>query len=123
MKKDRQNIMGLQTKSPREFNIDRKLRPHDPLILFINGERKSKSIESWIEIIPERLWDKIYNTKEYVYIYHVPNGKEVEKLSLCSNAYSLLKKAIEKSSPDRMAALARRKNTRLILSRVYSQLS
>ena len=60
MKRNGEDIMGLRAKSPREFNIDRKLRPQDPLILFIDGERISKSIARWIEIAPGRIWDKIY---------------------------------------------------------------
>jgi hypothetical protein len=69
----RQNDMGLRAKSPREFNIDRKLRPQDPLILFVDGERISKSVASWIEIVPERLWDKIHESSEYGSTYNVPN--------------------------------------------------
>ena len=65
--------MGLRAKSPREFNIDRKLRPQDPLILFVDGERISKSVASWIEIVPERLWDKIHESSEYGSTYNVPN--------------------------------------------------
>jgi hypothetical protein len=69
----RQNVMVLRAKSPREFNIDRKLRPHDPLILFVDGERISKSVVSWIEIVPERLWDKIHESSEYGSTYNVPD--------------------------------------------------
>ncbi len=115
--------MGLQTKSPREFNIDRKLRPQDPLILFFEGQRKSKSIASWIEIAPERIWDKIYESSNYGHKYNVPVGREVAKLSLCSNAHSLLKKTIKKSSPDRIEALDKRKKSRLALSRGKAELS
>jgi hypothetical protein len=123
IRKDRQIVMGLRTKSPQEFNIDKKLRPQDPLILFINGERKSKSIESWIEIVPERLWDKIYKTSEYGSKYNVPAGKEVSKLSLCSNAYSLLKRVIEKLYPVRQVEVDNRIRKRIATKRVKAQLS
>lgn len=121
--KNRQVVMGLQTKSPREFNIDRKLRPQDPLILFIDGERVSKSIASWIEIAPGRIWDKIHKTSEYGSTYSVPAGKEVAKLSLCSNAYSLLMKAIEEKSPDRLEELEQKRRTRIAIRRVRARLS
>ena len=123
MKRYRQNGMGLIAKRPAEFNIDMKLRPQDPLILFIDGERISKSVASWIEIAPNRIWDKIYGSAEYGGMYNVPVGKEVPKLSLCSNALSLLKKAIEKSSPDRIEALEKRKKFSLALSRMSTQFS
>ena len=115
--------MGLRAKSPREFNIDRKLRPQDPLILFIDGERISKSIARWIEIAPGRIWDKIYKSSEYGSMYNVPDKKEVDKLSLCSNAYSLLRKAIEEKSPDRLEELEQKNRTRIATRRVMARLA
>jgi len=119
----RQNVMGLRAKSPREFNIDRKLRPQDPLILFYHGERISRSVASWIEIVPERLWDKIHESSEYGNMYNVPDGREVLKLSLCSNAYSLLRKAIEEKSPYRLEELEKKNRTRIATRRVKARLS
>jgi hypothetical protein len=121
MKSSGQNVMGLRAKIPREFNIDKKLRPQDPLILFYHGERISKSVVSWIEIVPERLWDKIHKTSEYGSTYSVPAGKEVEKLSLCSNAHSLLRKAIEEKSPDRLEELEQKNRTRIASRRVMAR--
>lgn len=123
IKYKRQIVMGFKTKNPREFNIDRKLRPQDPLILFVDGERKSKSVASWIEVAPQRLWDKIYEFSEYGNMYKVLDGREVSKLSLCSNAHSLLKKAIEEKSPERLEKLEKKKRTRIAISRVRAQIS
>ena len=115
MKKKTQTIhRGLYTTWAKEFNIDRKLRPQDPLLIFEDGEMISRSVETWIAHNPIRIWDKIYYPNTYHETYQVPLNKESRKLSLCSNAYSLLKQAIELTSPERLKALEAKRRKRVI---------
>lgn len=105
---------GLYTTRAYEFNIDKKLRPQDPLLIFEDGQMISRSVETWISINPIRIWDKIYYPDTYHETYQVPLNMESRKLSLCTNAYSLLKEAIELTSPERVRALEAKKRKRVI---------
>lgn len=105
---------GLYTTRAYEFNIDKKLRPQDPLLIFEDGQMISRSVESWISINPIRIWDKIYYPDTYHETYQVPLNKESRKLSLCTNAYSLLRQAIDRTSPERLKALEAKKRKRVI---------
>lgn len=115
MKKKTQIIhRGLYTTWAKEFNIDRKLRPQDPLLIYEDGQMISRSVETWISINPIRIWDKIYYPNSYHETYQVPLHTETRKLSLCTNAYSLLRQAIEHISPERLKALEAKKRKRVI---------
>jgi hypothetical protein len=100
--------MGLSLIHPKEFNIDRKKRLQDPLLMWVNGQLLSKSVETWINQDPVRVFFKLYKPEEYSKNYH-SFPKAEATLSLCYNAIKLLKQKIQSVRPDLLEDLAQRK--------------
>jgi hypothetical protein len=108
---------GLFAHNPTEFNIDKKLRPKDPLKLLIDGKLLSKNIEGWITADPVRLWLKIYKPKIYWTIYRDPLKLEVRRLSLCKNSHEALVNAVKRVQPELIEEVEEKKKKERLLKK------
>lgn len=106
---------GLYAHNPTEFNIDKKLRPQDPLKLIVNGKECTHNMKKWLEVDPIRIWIKLYKPQEYFSIYNSTPGLETSKLSLCHNTHKSLVAAIKKVKPELIEELKQKKKKKALI--------
>lgn len=93
-------------KVTRNFNISPKLSLRNPLVININGENISKSVQEWINTEPCLIWDGLYSGQ----------------FELGRDSHTLLVNVIKWNYPEKYEVLQRKKLKRKAL-RKYNKIN
>ena len=92
------NKIGIMSGVTKEFNISKKKRLKDPLVLELDGISCNKSVETWIKEYPQVVFDNFYQNNT--------------GLQFVTEAFQLFKSVLREKHPELIEEIERRKRAR-----------